>query len=470
MLKILNVNNKKTILLKVNCFINKILYKQRHYYKNMDIKDLQPPENVRHIRILDRELFKKIAKVPKLIIEEDKLNKILPLCKKYLLKMEHFKPVRVSKNGCKEILLHPLAIKSFNDLPISELKELNVDEKSLVWDDVELNYDNWKVDDLLKSILPIDQEGVTSYSKIGHIIHLNLRDHLIDYKNIIGLILKDKIPGCRTVVNKLQSIENTYRNFQMELICGDLDYHVNVKESGNAFEFDFSAVYWNPRLSSEHDRIVEILRAGDKLYDVFAGVGPFTVPAAKKKCFILANDLNPESYKWLNVNIKKNKVSNYVKTFNKDGNDFILNNIKTDLIDIWTNNTKIDYKIHITMNLPAMAVEFLNNFNGLLNNLNCNSITNRIYPLVHCYCFVKTNIDDNWKELGRELIEKNLKHKLTDDIFEGIYFVRNVAPNKNMLRCSFYLNNEILFNKKRLINDVDDNDVEINLNNKKNVK
>jgi tRNA (guanine37-N1)-methyltransferase len=47
----------------------------------------------------------------------------------------------------------------------------------------------------------------------------------------------------------------------------------------------------------------------DVVADVFAGVGPFALPAAKKGCAVLANDLNPESYKYLHLNIKDNKVS-----------------------------------------------------------------------------------------------------------------------------------------------------------------
>ena len=42
--------------------------------------------------------------------------------------------------------------------------------------------------------------------------------------------------------------------------------------------------------------------------DVMAGVGPFTVPAAKKGCSVFSNDLNPESVKWMEVNRVKNKV------------------------------------------------------------------------------------------------------------------------------------------------------------------
>jgi ribosomal protein L11 methylase PrmA len=40
-----------------------------------------------------------------------------------------------------------------------------------------------------------------------------------------------------------------------------------------------------------------------------AGVGPFAVPAAKKGCYVLGNDLNPESVKWMRENRVKNRVS-----------------------------------------------------------------------------------------------------------------------------------------------------------------
>jgi tRNA G37 N-methylase Trm5 len=46
----------------------------------------------------------------------------------------------------------------------------------------------------------------------------------------------------------------------------------------------------------------------DVVADVFAGVGPFVVPAAKKGCAALGNDLNPISVKYLLQNVKDNKV------------------------------------------------------------------------------------------------------------------------------------------------------------------
>ncbi len=42
---------------------------------------------------------------------------------------------------------------------------------------------------------------------------------------------------------------------------------------------------------------------------MFAGVGPFAVPAAKNVgCRVYANDLNPKSYKALIDNVALNKV------------------------------------------------------------------------------------------------------------------------------------------------------------------
>jgi tRNA G26 N,N-dimethylase Trm1 len=42
--------------------------------------------------------------------------------------------------------------------------------------------------------------------------------------------------------------------------------------------------------------------------DVFAGVGPFAIPAAKRGAVVYANDLNQESTKWMEVNVRNNKV------------------------------------------------------------------------------------------------------------------------------------------------------------------
>ena len=50
---------------------------------------------------------------------------------------------------------------------------------------------------------------------------------------------------------------------------------------------------------------------GEAVCDVMAGVGPFAVPAGKKRVFVWANDLNPDSWAALRDAVGRNKVSSF---------------------------------------------------------------------------------------------------------------------------------------------------------------
>nr|E3WPP8.1 RecName: Full=tRNA (guanine(37)-N1)-methyltransferase; AltName: Full=M1G-methyltransferase; AltName: Full=tRNA [GM37] methyltransferase; AltName: Full=tRNA methyltransferase 5 homolog [Anopheles darlingi] len=387
--------------------------------------DLLPPATVRGMEQLDRDAFAKTVRVPHLIIPEaTNLNSAARALKQYLLKMEHYKPIRSEE---RKITLHPIPVKQWEDLPVEPLKELGIEKDCLVWEEIKLSYENYKYDLILKAVLPENQEGLSAFSKIGHIIHLNLKNHLMPYRRLIGEVLMDKVADCRTVVNKSNSIQNTYRNFEMELICGVPEYEVSIKENGCTYKFNFSRVYWNPRLSTEHQKITDMLEEGDLLYDLYAGVGPFTVPAAKRGCTVIANDLNPDSYSALVINCGLNKVMRNVKCYNMDAVDFIKVELRNDLLAKLADD-KFQGNIHITMNLPAMAVEHLVHFPGLFSG---ESIELRIKPLVHVYCFAQ-GADDK-KPIAQQKVEQWLGVEVTDMLKE-ITFVRNVAPNKDMMR------------------------------------
>lgn len=409
------------------------------------------PPKVIGLGELDREKFTKSVKIPTITFgQEDcpNMSEIVKNLKKYFVRVDKFHPVA---NG--KIHLNPDLITSWEDLPAELLEEMKIDESKFSFEEIEFTYQNWKSDELVKAILPEGLEPVTSYSKVGHILHMNIKDELLPYKSQIAQIFLDKTPGCRTIVNKAKSIDNTYRNFQIDLLAGDADYQVVTKENGSTFEFDFSAVYWNSRLSTEHERLMKLLYPNDVLYDVFAGVGPFAVPAGRRRVRVLANDLNPHSYKWLDHNVKINKVQQQVTTYNKDGREFILQEVKSDLLErIEKRDTDMkEYSIHLTMNLPALAVTFLDAFVGLLkdNEMGFESSNSIPTPICHCYCFVK-GVEDP-KIMARRLAEKNLGFKLVPgETLEDISFVRNVAPNKDMMRVDILLTSDILFNSINL--------------------
>ena len=243
-------------------------------------------------------------------------------------------------------------------------------------------------------------------------------------------------------MNKLGAIDTKFRYFQMEVLAGEErgNYEVEVKHNGLTFRFDFAKVYWNPRLGTEHERIAAMIGRGDVLVDVFAGVGPFSVSCAKKRKKngvqrVYANDLNPESYKWLKENVAKNKVSDVVEAHNLDGRDFIRTVGKKALLEK-ARSAESEGRAQFVMNLPALAIEFLDAFVGLLADSG-DVKDNNVAAVVHVHGFSETQ---------SEIVERcvaALGGRSPHDM--SVTYVRNVAPKKDMFRATFKLTKDILF-------------------------
>lgn len=88
---------------------------------------------------------------------------------------------------------------------------------------------------------------------------------------------------------------------------------------------DVSKVYWCSKLSSERTRMIDvILKQGDVLCDMFCGIAPLAVKAAvKKRIKVLANDLNPACFEYMQKNIALNKVGGLVIPFNMEAREFV---------------------------------------------------------------------------------------------------------------------------------------------------
>lgn len=392
---------------------------------------LMPPSSVYGMKVLNRDAFIKEIEVPTIEVPVQEIKVSLKKLKPYLLKIPKLYPVQ-GNDEVKKILLNPT-------LYDEKLKE--TDLKGVCWTKVTLSYENFTSENIFKTVLPSDTAGnVSGFSIIGHIIHLNLKPELLDYKHLIGEVLLDKNPNIKTVVNKVHIIDSDYRNFQLELLAGEHNYEVTVKENGFQYAFDFSKVFWNPRLVHEHNEIVKKALPSDLVFDVFAGVGPFAVPLAKKKCIVHANDLNPDSYRWLHHNAKLNKVSDFLTAYNLDGRKFIETVVKDNIIKHWNEGNK--NPIHILMNLPACALEFVDAFQGLLKDFEFQNVS---MPIVYCYFFLKKD------EEASEIIKKYFDEEFSKSA--EITSVRLVAPNKRMMRLTYKIPVSVLFDCKELCNE-----------------
>jgi tRNA (guanine37-N1)-methyltransferase len=345
----------------------------------------------------------------------------------------------------REILLN---VENIKDLPATVqefLKQLeSTGDAKMVQSALRIGYEYWSTEDVLSALLPegLPEGTPTSFTTTGHIAHVNLRDEYLPYRFIIGQVLLEKnSPVIKTVVNKLDTIDTKFRFFEMELLAGEPLYTVTVSESNCRFTFDFRQVYWNSRLHTEHARLVELFQPYDVICDVMAGVGPFAVPAAKKGCYVLANDLNPASYESLALNSKRNHVETRLWASCVDGAQYIRDSV----IRCWNDplpgipsdesarSTELNISSrqrakeahersqrnhavdangiargpgrrlidHFVMNLPATALEFLGAYRGAYRPIASAELeaeltrrkdeegADRQWPMVHVHCFTK---------------------------------------------------------------------------------
>ncbi|PUZ56746.1 hypothetical protein GQ55_5G359600 [Panicum hallii var. hallii] len=287
-----------------------------------------------------------------------------------------------------------------------------------------LFYSYWPMNEVLEALLP---EGIiipTGFETVGHIAHLNLRDEHLPYKKLIAQVVLDKNkPKIQTVVNKTDAIQNDYRTMQLEVLAGNDSLRTMVIESGLRFQVDLGAVYWNSRLATERQRLINnIFRDSDVVCDMFSGVGPLAISAAKKVKYVYANDINPTAVEYLERNMVLNKLERKIEVFNMDARRFISSIYSSQHVHPVT---------QIVMNLPNDAAEFLDVFRGILRN--SQSGLRYVMPMIHVYGFSKAeDPEHDFNERINVALRENV------DSVE-MHRVRLVAPGKWMICASFTL-------------------------------
>jgi tRNA (guanine37-N1)-methyltransferase len=313
-----------------------------------------------------------------------------------------------------------------------------------------LDYKYFTAEQVLRELLPkeVVTDIPTSFETVGHIAHLNLRDEQVAYKKVIGAVILDKNERIRTVVNKVQKIENQFRVLPMEVIAGEDDMETVVIQHGVKYKLNFAQVYWNSRLEHEHHRLVHhVFKPSDCILDMTCGVGPFTVPAALRGCNVVANDLNPKCAEYTEINCRLNKVreEKMPQVHCMDARDFVRSVVQKQEREA---GEKMDPSAmmsmfnHAVINLPASGLEFIDVFRHLFEERLWRG-REKDLPHVHCYTFIGKQEDE---ETVKSKIHSLLGSRSTDI---AVREVRDVAPNKRMLLCTFQVPPEVAFKVKK---------------------
>lgn len=155
-----------------------------------DSELFSPPSDVRGMTTLDRTAFNRTVTIPVLKVRKEIVNKLMRSLKRAALQRPGIKRVIEDPEDeeSRLIMLDPYKIftnDSFEEAELSILKQLNVSPQISKYN-LELTYENFKSEEILRAVLPEGQDVTSGFSRVGHIAHLNLRDHQLPFKYLIG--------------------------------------------------------------------------------------------------------------------------------------------------------------------------------------------------------------------------------------------------------------------------------------------
>ena len=106
------------------------------------------------------------------------------------------------------------------------------------------------------------------------------------------------------------SLQDITRTPQTEILFGTAG-EVRHRESGYTFILDPQKVMFSQGNRTEKMRIADLIRAGsgnERVADMFAGIGYFSIPAAGAGASVHAMEINPVAFGYLERNIRENPV------------------------------------------------------------------------------------------------------------------------------------------------------------------
>ncbi|MFO7991085.1 MAG: class I SAM-dependent methyltransferase family protein [Thermoplasmata archaeon] len=194
------------------------------------------------------------------------------------------------------------------------------------------------IPDELEDLLP------SSFEIIGDIAVIKIPDELEGYEADIGEAIIEAHKNVNTVLED-KGVKGDYRVREVSVIAGEEKTSTVHKEYGAEFEIDIAEAYFSPRLATERWRVVNEVKSGERVLDMFAGVGPYSILIGKYVDVevVHAVDINPKAVELLKKNVLKNKVQDKINVWEGDAAD-IAGQLDVD---------------RIIMNLPHSSREFV---------------------------------------------------------------------------------------------------------------
>jgi tRNA (guanine37-N1)-methyltransferase len=181
-----------------------------------------------------------------------------------------------------------------------------------------------------------------SYERLGEIVIVDEDDS--ERAQALADAIVESDLDATTVLNRASKIQGELRVRDWDVLVGT-DTETVHREYGCEYALDLSSVYFSPRLATERHRVTEQVGSDEHVIDMFAGVGPFAIPAARTGATVIGVDKNEHAIDYLERNASRNGVENAITAVHGDVREL------GDQYEGWADR--------LFMNLPHSADEFL---------------------------------------------------------------------------------------------------------------
>ncbi|MEM2727141.1 MAG: class I SAM-dependent methyltransferase family protein [Archaeoglobaceae archaeon] len=233
------------------------------------------------------------------------------------------KAVRVSKEiaeevrklaekiGAKDKSRYIKTVGDFVEIPILDGFEDQFESFEIVEQSIAVENPRKRFSELIGDKIPKELHRYipNSYKIIGDIAIIKLQEELSSYAKEIANAILASNPRLKSVWRDLGK-EGMIRKPKLELLAGEGSETVHV-ENGCFFKLDVTKTMFS--LGNQHERQRVAKEAdGEVVVDMFAGIGYFTIPIAKRAEKVYSIEINTDAYSYLLENIRLNRLKNVI--------------------------------------------------------------------------------------------------------------------------------------------------------------